>query len=77
MQTSSDRKEESLLTPISDPPQPISTSVDAAPPKVDYATDLFSMLSVNEHSENALESSPTDDNSWAGFQCKYCIHMME
>lgn len=61
------------MTPISDPLQPISTPVDAPPPKVDYATDLFSMLSVNEHSDNVLESSSTDDNSWAGFQCKYCL----
>ncbi|XP_073039702.1 ADP-ribosylation factor GTPase-activating protein AGD5-like isoform X3 [Primulina eburnea] len=37
------------------------------PPKVDYATDLFNMLSMDGSSENAAGASG-DDDSWAGFQ---------
>ncbi|GMY31665.1 ADP-ribosylation factor GTPase-activating protein AGD5 [Fagus crenata] len=43
-----------------------------APPKVDYATDLFNMLSMDGPSdgpsENGLEAASPDDNAWAGFQ---------
>ncbi|XP_031407590.1 ADP-ribosylation factor GTPase-activating protein AGD5 isoform X2 [Punica granatum] len=38
----------------------------ASPPKVDFATDLFGMLSMDGPSENVPEAAPTDD--WAGFQ---------
>ncbi|KAJ1381658.1 ARFGAP/RecO-like zinc finger [Sesbania bispinosa] len=40
------------------------------PPKVDYATDLFNMLSMDGPSENGSEAAGTtaDDNNWAGFQ---------
>lgn len=38
------------------------------PPKVDYATDLFDMLSMDSPSDNGSEAASTDDNSWAGFQ---------
>ncbi|XP_073273496.1 ADP-ribosylation factor GTPase-activating protein AGD5-like isoform X1 [Primulina huaijiensis] len=36
-------------------------------PKVDYATDLFDMLSMDGSSENAAVASG-DDDAWAGFQ---------
>ncbi|CAA0840343.1 Probable ADP-ribosylation factor GTPase-activating protein AGD5 [Striga hermonthica] len=39
----------------------------ASQPKVDYATDLFSMLSMDSSGENATGASG-DDNMWAGFQ---------
>lgn len=41
-----------------------------APAKVDYATDLFNMLSMDGPSENGsvAEISSPDDNGWAGFQ---------
>lgn len=39
-----------------------------SPPKVDYATDLFNMLSMDGSGENATIASG-DDNTWAGFQC--------
>ncbi|KAK9689000.1 hypothetical protein RND81_09G027200 [Saponaria officinalis] len=48
--------------PVVDPP-----SV-TAPPKVDFATDLFDMLSMDDPNENTSESNNNDDNSWAGFQ---------
>ncbi|KAL2331482.1 hypothetical protein Fmac_019063 [Flemingia macrophylla] len=40
------------------------------PPKVDYATDLFNMLSMDGPNENASEAAgaTADDNHWAGFQ---------
>ncbi|GLT67341.1 hypothetical protein SLA2020_396570 [Shorea laevis] len=39
------------------------------PPKVDYATDLFDMLSMDDGpSENNSEAATSDDNAWAGFQ---------
>ncbi|KAG8364985.1 hypothetical protein BUALT_Bualt18G0055500 [Buddleja alternifolia] len=38
-----------------------------SPPKVDFATDLFDMLSMDGSGENATEASG-DDNAWAGFQ---------
>lgn len=43
------------------------------PPKVDYATDLFNMLSMDVPKENGSESASTttDDNLWAGFQCMF------
>lgn len=40
------------------------------PPKVDYATDLFNLLSIDSSTGIELESSPNEDTSWAGFQCK-------
>ena len=42
-----------------------------ATPKVDFATDLFRMLTVEEPRGNDSDSSKLDDNSWAGFQCEH------
>ncbi|KAL5730064.1 hypothetical protein ACHQM5_002937 [Ranunculus cassubicifolius] len=59
-------------------PQPVmqteSTTISvpnnpAPPPKVDYATDLFNMLSMDGPTvENGSDASSSDDNAWAGFQ---------
>ncbi|KAL2472629.1 putative ADP-ribosylation factor GTPase-activating protein AGD5 [Forsythia ovata] len=49
--------------------EPSKQAADAvSPPKVDYATDLFSMLSMDGSSENASAAASADDNAWAGFQ---------
>lgn len=40
-----------------------------SPPKVDYATDLFNILSMDGPSENGSGAASPDDNAWAGFQC--------
>lgn len=76
-------KEPEQVPPLSVPqqvqkPEPADSSskqaLDAAPcfslPKVDYATDLFNMLSMDDGpGENGSETaSASDDNSWAGFQ---------
>lgn len=45
----------------------------ASAPKVDFATDLFNMLSVDSPSENGSEPASNDDNGWAGFQCKLSL----
>ncbi|BAT92506.1 hypothetical protein VIGAN_07123900 [Vigna angularis var. angularis] len=63
------------VEPLAPQPQAESSkqAMDAAqntPPKVDYATDLFNMLSMDVPKENGSESASTttDDNLWAGFQ---------
>ncbi|KAK7244383.1 hypothetical protein RIF29_39204 [Crotalaria pallida] len=45
-------------------------TVQNTPPKVDYATDLFNMLSMDGPSENGsvAAAATADDNNWAGFQ---------
>ncbi|KAL1567101.1 ADP-ribosylation factor GTPase-activating protein AGD5-like [Salvia divinorum] len=51
------------------PPAEPSKQVEEkiSPPKVDYATDLFNMLSMDGSGENTTGASG-DDNTWAGFQ---------
>jgi len=65
------KSEASSLKVETSPPK-----VDAAPrppPKVDYAIDLFNMLSMDGPSGHQPGPSSSDDNSWAGFQSKcYC-----
>ncbi|KAH6764312.1 ARF-GAP domain 5 [Perilla frutescens var. frutescens] len=51
--------------PPAEPSKQVQEKV--SPPKVDYATDLFNMLSMDGSVENANGASG-DDNSWAGFQ---------
>ncbi|XP_019108107.1 ADP-ribosylation factor GTPase-activating protein AGD5 isoform X2 [Beta vulgaris subsp. vulgaris] len=48
--------------------QVANPSSAASPPKVDFATDLFNMLSMDDSSEIPSESANNDDNAWAGFQ---------
>ncbi|XP_019453611.1 PREDICTED: probable ADP-ribosylation factor GTPase-activating protein AGD5 isoform X2 [Lupinus angustifolius] len=45
-------------------------SYQDTPPKYDFATDLFDMLSVDGPSEKGSEAAgaPADDNNWAAFQ---------
>lgn len=40
------------------------------PPKVDYATDLFNMLSMDDANANGSKAvgATADDNNWGGFQ---------
>lgn len=52
-----------------------ATPAAASPPKVDFATDLFGMLSIEGSSENAPEAAPTDD--WAGFQCMRSPYLLK
>ncbi|EEF31337.1 Stromal membrane-associated protein, putative [Ricinus communis] len=45
-----------------------ATAAPAPPPKVNFATDLFDMLSMDGPSENGSEAASNDENGWAGFQ---------
>jgi stromal membrane-associated protein len=38
------------------------------PPKVDFATNLFDMLSVDAPAENSSAADSSDDSTWASFQ---------
>lgn len=49
--------------------QPLDAASAVSPPKVDYATDLFNMLSLDAPTENGSGTASSDDNAWAGFQC--------
>ncbi|KAM0907399.1 hypothetical protein ACQ4PT_016153 [Festuca glaucescens] len=80
-QASPQPKAELPVPMVASPPQPTKSpaKVDATPPKVhqpsvapppkvDYATDLFDMLSMDGPTEKEPESSSNDDNAWDGFQ---------
>ncbi|KAL3639880.1 hypothetical protein CASFOL_014848 [Castilleja foliolosa] len=61
-------------TPVTEKTEPVAPAESlkqaqgiASPPKVDFATDLFSMLSMDGSGENDTGASG-DDNTWAGFQ---------
>lgn len=60
----------------SEPPVPPTDQVKqvaevVSPPKVDFATDLFNMLSMDNPAESGSEAHSTDDNGWDAFQCMY------
>lgn len=45
-------------------------SLVVAQPKVDYATELFNLLSVDNTTGNDSKMS-TDENTWVSFQCMF------
>lgn len=50
------------------------------PPKVDFATDLFDMLSMddpNEKGPDPADATADDDNNWAGFQCMFSLYFLK
>ncbi|KAJ6966535.1 ADP-ribosylation factor GTPase-activating protein AGD5 [Populus alba x Populus x berolinensis] len=55
--------------PIAEATEAAKKVADAAPavspPKVDFATDLFDLLSMDGPTENGSEVAANDDNSWA------------
>ncbi|KAG6421324.1 hypothetical protein SASPL_117875 [Salvia splendens] len=51
--------------PTAEPSKQVEEKI--SPPKVDYATDLFNMLSMDDSGETTTGAS-RDDNTWAGFQ---------
>ncbi|KAJ0046071.1 hypothetical protein Pint_04434 [Pistacia integerrima] len=60
---------ESTVAPAEATKQSANATPVASPPKVDFATDLFDMLSMDGPSENGSEATSADDGLWAGFQC--------
>ncbi|KAH0986751.1 hypothetical protein GBA52_013928 [Prunus armeniaca] len=62
------QKIEPAVPPATATKQVVDTA-PPAPPKVDYAIDLFNMLSVDDGpSENGSDAASAEDNDWAGFQ---------
>ncbi|XP_022139630.1 probable ADP-ribosylation factor GTPase-activating protein AGD5 [Momordica charantia] len=66
--TRQEQKPEPVVQQAEATKQTTNDAPAASPPKVDYATDLFNMLSFDSPSENGSAAVSTDDNSWAGFQ---------
>ncbi|KAJ0261674.1 ADP-ribosylation factor GTPase-activating protein AGD5 [Hirschfeldia incana] len=62
-------KPQQKIETVAAPVETTKPAVNVGPaPKVDFATDLFNMLSVEEPTANTSASAPADDNLWAGFQ---------
>lgn len=53
---------------LASPAKPVMPTESLPVPKVDYATDLFNLLSMDSSIANETESTLNEDNSWAGFQ---------
>lgn len=53
--------------------KPNTDTAQSTPPKVDYATDLFNLLSMDDTNENGSKApgATADDINWAGFQCMF------
>ncbi|XP_043689788.1 ADP-ribosylation factor GTPase-activating protein AGD5-like isoform X2 [Telopea speciosissima] len=62
------QKEEPVVSQAESTTQVANATAVVSPPKVDYATDLFNMLSMDSPNDNGTGSSSVDDNAWAGFQ---------
>ncbi|KAL7186363.1 hypothetical protein ACSBR2_028163 [Camellia fascicularis] len=62
------QKSEPVVSDAESAKQAADSSPAVSPPKVDFATDLFDMLSMDGPSENGSEAASADDNAWAGFQ---------
>ena len=80
MQVISDPKPQERLQKA----EPVVTKADLAkqaatatpvvpPPKVDYATDLFNLLSMDDSGQNDSQTSPVGDTMWASFQCMFLV----
>ncbi|KAK9212371.1 hypothetical protein WN943_001753 [Citrus x changshan-huyou] len=61
---------ESTVAPAGATNQSSDANLAVPPPKVDFASDLFNMLSGDSPNENSSEAASADDNLWAGFQCR-------
>ncbi|KAL9441323.1 hypothetical protein AB3S75_019911 [Citrus x aurantiifolia] len=59
---------ESTVAPAGATNQASDANLAVPPPKVDFASDLFDMLSGDSPNENSSEAASADDNLWAGFQ---------
>ncbi|XP_044464763.1 ADP-ribosylation factor GTPase-activating protein AGD5 isoform X2 [Mangifera indica] len=58
---------ESTLAPAEATKQSTNATPVTSPPKVDFSTDLFDMLSMDDPCEKGTEASSADDGLWAGF----------
>ncbi|GMY37241.1 ADP-ribosylation factor GTPase-activating protein AGD5-like [Fagus crenata] len=62
------QKSEPVVTKAELAKQAAPATPAVPPPKVDYATELFNLLSIKDSGQNGSETSAADDNAWANFQ---------
>ncbi|KAK2984713.1 hypothetical protein RJ640_004538 [Escallonia rubra] len=63
------QKTQQKSEPAMPPAEPVKQVAEVvSPPKVDFATDLFNMLSMDGPTENGSGETSADDIAWAGFQ---------
>lgn len=62
--------------PAVPPGESVKQVSEAVSPKIDFATDLFNMLSADDPTESGSEAPSTDDDLWAGFQCMSKIFLL-
>lgn len=73
-------KVEPLVPQVQTETSQTAATVSNPPPKVDFATDLFDMLSMddpNEKGSDAADATADDDNNWAGFQCTFSVYFLK
>ncbi|KAG5546321.1 hypothetical protein RHGRI_018483 [Rhododendron griersonianum] len=63
-----EKKSQPIVASSESTKQAVECSPAVSAPKVDFATDLFNMLSMDGPSVNSSEAASADDNAWAGFQ---------
>jgi stromal membrane-associated protein len=67
-------KSEPVVTKAELAKQEATTTPAVPPPKVDYATDLFNLLFMEDSGQNDSETSSADDTMWANFQCMFLMN---
>jgi stromal membrane-associated protein len=70
------QKSEPVVTKAELAKQAAPATPAVPPPKVDYATELFNLLSIKDSGQNGSETSAADDNAWANFQCMFLDIML-
>ncbi|KAF3954259.1 hypothetical protein CMV_020373 [Castanea mollissima] len=61
------QKSEPVVTKAELAKQAVTATPAVPPPKVDYATELFNLLSMGNSGQNGSETSAVDDNAWVSF----------
>ena len=64
------QKSEPVVTKAELAKQAVTATPAVPPPKVDYATELFNLLSMGDSGQKGSETSAANDNAWVSFQCK-------
>lgn len=62
------QKSEPVVTKAELAKQAVTATPAVPPPKVDYATELFNLLSMGDSGQKGSETSAADDNAWVSFQ---------
>ncbi|XP_023900610.2 ADP-ribosylation factor GTPase-activating protein AGD5 isoform X1 [Quercus suber] len=61
------QKSEPVVTKAELAKQAVTATPAVPPPKVDYATELFNLLSMGDSGQKGSETSAVDDNAWVSF----------